>query len=54
MLMYFEEPTAANAAKPVKLSPDMLLAVTLNGVAALVLGILPSALIELCRISAAS
>jgi NADH-quinone oxidoreductase subunit N len=52
MLMYFEEPIEENRAKPVKLSPDMFIAVTLNGVAALILGVLPSALITLCRLSA--
>lgn len=50
MLMYFEEPTEANANKPVVLSFDMRLAITLNGIAALVLGMLPSALIDVCRI----
>ncbi len=50
MLMYFEEPTEANASKPVTLSWDMQLAVTVNGVAVLALGVLPSALIDLCRI----
>lgn len=50
MLMYFEEPTEANLNKPVKLSWDMSLAVTINGVAALALGVLPSNLIDLCRI----
>jgi NADH-quinone oxidoreductase subunit N len=50
MLMYFEEPTEVNVNKPVELSFDMTVAVTLNGVAALALGILPSTLIDLCRI----
>jgi len=50
MLMYFEEPSEANASKPVKLSWDMQLAVTVNGIAALVLGVLPSGLIDVCRI----
>ncbi len=50
MLMYFEEPTEAKEKQPVKLSFDMQLAVTINGLAALVLGVLPSALIDVCRI----
>jgi len=50
MLMYFEEPTEAYARTPVVLSPDMMIAVTINGIAVLALGILPSTLIELCRI----
>lgn len=49
MLMYFEEPSEANKA-PVTLSFDMQVAVTINGVAALVLGVLPSSLIDICRV----
>lgn len=53
MLMYFEEPQAGTtAAMPVQLSTDMRLVITLNGMAALVLGLLPSYFIDLCRISA--
>lgn len=52
MFMYFEEPIEENQHKPVKFSPDLFIVVTVNGVAALVLGILPSALIDLCRLSA--
>jgi len=50
MLMYFEEPSEANVDKPVVLSWEMQLAVTVNGIAALVLGVLPSGLINVCRI----
>jgi NADH-quinone oxidoreductase subunit N len=53
MLMYFEEPTAIDRAKLIKLSPDMLIAISINGIAALVLGLLPSTFIDLCRISLA-
>ncbi len=49
MLMYFEEPTEANANQPIKLSFDMQLILTANGLAVLLLGILPSALIDFCR-----
>lgn len=52
MLMYFEEPMEVIANEPVKIPLDAMITVTLNGVAVLFLGILPSALIELCRISA--
>ncbi|TAK76819.1 MAG: NADH-quinone oxidoreductase subunit NuoN [Gammaproteobacteria bacterium] len=51
MLMYFEEPAEGTASLPVKLSPTMAAAITLNGSAALVLGLLPSFFIDLCRIS---
>lgn len=50
MLMYFQEPEEAHTA-PIRVSKDMLIAISVNGVAALVLGVLPSALIDLCRIS---
>jgi len=50
MLMYFEEPTEVNRNKPIRLSFDMQVAMTVNGLAVLVLGILPSALIDLCRV----
>jgi len=53
MLMYFEEPTEAVSGSNVKLSPEMMVAITINGGAALLLGLLPSALIDLCRISIA-
>lgn len=51
MLMYFEEPTDAAAAMPIRMSSDVLVAVSVNGIAALVLGVLPSFFIDLCRIS---
>lgn len=50
MVMYFEEPVAG-ADSHIKLSGDMLVAISVNGVAALVLGVLPSFAIDLCRIS---
>lgn len=50
MLMYFEEP-AEGFNTPVAVSNDMLVAISLNGMAALLLGLLPSFFIELCRIS---
>jgi len=50
MLMYFEEPHA-NASTPIPLSGVVFAAITVNGCAALVLGILPSSVIDLCRIS---
>ncbi|HVY52992.1 MAG TPA: NADH-quinone oxidoreductase subunit NuoN [Gammaproteobacteria bacterium] len=52
MLMYFEEPLETYADKPVKLSKEMMVVISINGIAALILGVLPSALIDLCRISA--
>lgn len=51
MLMYFEEPTESAANTPIVISSDMLVAISLNGAAALVLGLLPSFFIDLCRIS---
>jgi NADH-quinone oxidoreductase subunit N len=53
MLMYFEEPVAADRGKVISLPPDMLIALSINGIAALVLGLLPSTFIDLCRISLA-
>lgn len=53
MLMYFEEPSEDMAGSKVTLSSEMLVAISINGGAALVLGLLPSALIDLCRISIA-
>ena len=50
MLMYFEEPLKT-ACSRIHLSSRMLVAISLNGTAALVLGVLPSSLIDLCRIS---
>lgn len=51
MLMYFEEPTEVNLNKPILVSTDMLVAISVNGAAALLLGLLPSFFIDLCRIS---
>jgi NADH-quinone oxidoreductase subunit N len=51
MLMYFEEPTEAAANTPIVVSRDMMAAISLNGVAALLLGLLPSFFIDVCRIS---
>ncbi len=51
MLMYFEEPTEAVMGSNVRLSPEMMVAVSINGGAALLLGLLPSTLIDICRIS---
>jgi NADH:ubiquinone oxidoreductase subunit 2 (subunit N) len=48
--MYFEEPHES-ASAPIPLSGNILAAISVNGVAALVLGILPSFAIDLCRIS---
>ncbi len=51
MLMYFEEPHP-HASAPIPLSGNLLAAISVNGTAALVLGILPSFMIDVCRISA--
>lgn len=51
MLMYFEEPKEGAPAGNVTLSSEMLIAISINGGAALLLGLLPSTLIDLCRIS---
>lgn len=51
MLMYFEEPTSEFAGVPVLASRDMMVTVSLNGAAALLLGLLPSFFIDLCRIT---
>lgn len=51
MLMYFEEPIEDYLNQPVLVSRDLMIAITVNGSAALVLGLLPSYLIDLCRIS---
>lgn len=51
MIMYFEEPAPQVADKPIRMSRDMLVAVSINGSAALLLGLLPSFFIDLCRIS---
>lgn len=51
MLMYFEEPKEEVANQPIIVSSDMLIAISINGAAALLLGLLPSFFIDLCRIS---
>ena len=53
MYMYFEEPKAEISPTRITLAPDMRIAISINGVAALALGLLPSGLIDLCRISLA-
>lgn len=50
MLMYFEEPEEGTVDQLV-LSKDMLIAISVNGGAALLLGLWPSTLIDLCRIT---
>lgn len=45
-VMYFEEPEVH---APVAISPDLTLAISINGLAILFLGIFPSSLIHLCR-----
>lgn len=50
MLMYFEEPRET-LSTPIIISPTTLAFVSVNGFAALALGLFPSALIDLCRIS---
>ncbi|MBV9575337.1 MAG: NADH-quinone oxidoreductase subunit NuoN [Gammaproteobacteria bacterium] len=50
MLMYFEEPAEVDN-PPITLSTDLQIAISLNGAAALLLGLLPSFFIDLCRIS---
>lgn len=51
MLMYFEEPAEGIDTAPISVSTDMQIAISLNGAAALLLGLLPSFFIDLCRIS---
>lgn len=51
MLMYFEEPKDAISGTPLTLTRGSMLAISINGVAVLGLGMLPSALIDMCRIS---
>lgn len=51
MLMYFEEPLPGSMQQPVVVSNEMLIAISINGTAALFLGLLPSFFIDLCRIS---
>lgn len=51
MLMYFEEPSEGMINMPITVSSDMMIAISINGAAALLLGLLPSFFIDLCRIS---
>ena len=51
MLMYFEEPTEEALQTPIIVSRDRLVMISVNGAAALILGLLPSFFIDLCRIS---
>jgi NADH-quinone oxidoreductase subunit N len=51
MLMYFEEPKESVLDTKIVISPSQLTAISMNGAAALVLGLLPSFFIDLCRIS---
>jgi NADH-quinone oxidoreductase subunit N len=51
MLMYFEEPADKSHSAPIVLAPDMMIAISVNGSAALFLGLLPSTFIDLCRLS---
>lgn len=51
MLMYFEEPAEGAASAPVLVSRETMIFVSVNGVATLLLGLLPSFFIDLCRIS---
>ncbi len=53
MLMYFEEPKDFLITQEIVIAPNIMFAVTLNGIAALALGLLPSTLIDMCRISLA-
>ncbi len=50
MLMYFEEPTA-EMGEITPVSTEMQIVISLNGIAVLLLGLLPSFFIDLCRIS---
>lgn len=51
MFMYFEEPKDGLLDVKIKMTPRMMTAITINGISMLVLGLLPSGLIDLCRIS---
>lgn len=51
MLMYFEEPRGELVGSRIQIEPGIWAAITINGVAALGLGLLPSTLIDLCRLS---
>jgi NADH-quinone oxidoreductase subunit N len=51
MLMYFEEPIEKYKNTRISIAPRMMVAISINGVAPLLLGLLPSTLIDICRIS---
>jgi NADH-quinone oxidoreductase subunit N len=51
MLMYFEEPTTVLANKRITIPLDMFIAISINGLAALLLGLLPSFFIDICRVT---
>lgn len=51
MLMYFEEPVENLVGTRLPITRGSMVAITINGTAALVLGMLPSTLIDMCRIS---
>src|SRR3990167_2851704 len=51
MLMYFEEPATPQHSQHIAVSPGLAAVISVNGVAALALGLLPSTFIDLCRIS---
>lgn len=53
-LMYFEEPKEQGENRRIRIRFGLLTAVSVNGVAALMLGILPSGLIDMCRVSLSS
>jgi NADH-quinone oxidoreductase subunit N len=46
--MYFDEPTPEAAATPFVAPTDMRVALSINGILVLVLGILPQYLLQLC------
>jgi NADH-quinone oxidoreductase subunit N len=50
-LMYFEEPKAQFSGTHIRIRLGLLTAISVNGIAALLLGILPSGLIDMCRVS---
>lgn len=53
MYMYFEEPQSNLIGTKISVEPSIMVAITVNGFAALALGLLPSGLIDMCRISVA-
>ncbi len=51
LVMYFEEPRDVLTENHIAIAPGVMTAITVNGVAALALGLFPSMLIDMCRIS---